>query len=211
MEQAAEQGFWDRTLEIWILGGWGMIPLALISFMLFTFAFYVWVSLRQRGAHKVSLQMMEKWVSNPALRQGHLGELIDYALGAHSLEEVDKRFQEIRVAEVEPVMQNMKLIKVCIAAAPLTGLLGTVTGMLSTFAALGSGGGGDDTMKLVAAGISEALFTTAQGLIIALPGIFIAFQLAGVRERYSAFLEHLESFCMQRIYRTESAARRIQA
>lgn len=209
MSTIPEVGFWDRTLEIWVLGGWGMIPLALISFMLFAFAFMVWASLRQRGAHKVSGDMMQKWVDNPALRRGHVGELIDYALGAKNLEEVDNRFKEIRVAEVEPVQQNMKLMKVCIAAAPLTGLLGTVTGMLATFAALGSGGGGDDTMKLVAAGISEALFTTAQGLIIALPGLFVAFQLGGMRDRYSAFLEHLESACMQRIYREQTTLRNL--
>ena len=68
-------------------------------------------------------------------------------------------------------------MKICVSAAPLMGLLGTVTGMLATFAALASGSGGDKTMSLVAEGISEALITTETGLVIALPGLFLQYQL----------------------------------
>jgi biopolymer transport protein ExbB/TolQ len=51
-------------------------------------------------------------------------------------------------------------------AAPLFGMAGTVTGMISSFKAIASAGGLD--AGLVAAGISEALITTAAGLLIAL-------------------------------------------
>jgi len=53
--------------------------------------------------------------------------------------------------------------------ATLMGLLGTITGMINAFNAIAASGTGDP--KIVAAGISEALITTATGLIIAIPSV----------------------------------------
>ena len=53
--------------------------------------------------------------------------------------------------------------------APLLGLLGTITGMIKAFESIAEAGTGDP--KVVAGGISEALITTATGLIIAIPAI----------------------------------------
>ena len=92
-------------------------------------------------------------------------------------------------------------MKVCVTAAPLLGLLGTVMGMLTTFGALASGSGGEKTMAMVAGGISEALITTETGLVIALPGLFMQYQLARKYERYKAFLAHLETVCTQGVHR----------
>ena len=66
-----------------------------------------------------------------------------------------------------------KLIMTIVAAAPLTGLLGTVMGMIETFDSLmdanlfSQGGGG------IAGGISQALFTTQMGLVVAIPGLLM--------------------------------------
>jgi biopolymer transport protein ExbB len=51
--------------------------------------------------------------------------------------------------------------------APLLGLLGTVTGIIKAFAAIYEGGMGDP--RVLSGGISEALLTTAAGLIVAIP------------------------------------------
>jgi biopolymer transport protein ExbB len=53
--------------------------------------------------------------------------------------------------------------------ATLMGLLGTITGMINAFNAIAASGTGDP--KIVAAGIAEALITTATGLIIAIPSV----------------------------------------
>ena len=58
-------------------------------------------------------------------------------------------------------------------AAPMMGLLGTVSGMIKAFGALETSGMGDPSA--LAGHISEALITTASGLIIALPAIFLYF------------------------------------
>jgi len=60
--------------------------------------------------------------------------------------------------------------------APLLGLLGTVTGNIEAFGILGSGGAVGDPGKL-ASGISEALLTTAAGLIVSIPATVFYNQL----------------------------------
>jgi biopolymer transport protein ExbB len=53
--------------------------------------------------------------------------------------------------------------------APLMGLLGTILGMITAFESIAESGTGDP--KVVAGGISQALITTATGLIIAIPSV----------------------------------------
>jgi len=62
---------------------------------------------------------------------------------------------------------RLMLIAVVAAVLPLLGLLGTVTGMIQTFGAIGSGSGANP--QLLAGGITQALLTTEAGLLTALP------------------------------------------
>jgi len=61
-----------------------------------------------------------------------------------------------------------------IAAAPLLGLLGTVSGMAKTFATL-SQKAADKSMEGLARGISEVLVATESGLLVALPALLLVF------------------------------------
>lgn len=63
------------------------------------------------------------------------------------------------------------------AIAPLLGLLGTVTGMIQVFSTIVNVGVGDPTA--LAGGISEALLTTAAGLIVAIPALIAYRYLRG--------------------------------
>jgi biopolymer transport protein ExbB len=110
-------------------------------------------------------------------------------------------FEELRTTEIAPFDRDLRVMKICVTAAPLLGLLGTVTGMLATFGALATGSGGEKTMGLVAEGISEALITTETGLIVALPGLFFQYLLSRRLERYKVFLAHLETICTQKLYK----------
>jgi biopolymer transport protein ExbB len=67
-----------------------------------------------------------------------------------------------------------KLLETIIAIAPLLGLLGTVTGLISTFGNLNIGGSGsaEETAK-AAAGIGEALITTAAGMLVAILALLV--------------------------------------
>ena len=65
--------------------------------------------------------------------------------------------------------KGMSLLGTVVNAAPQLGLLGTVTGMIAAFSALTRNG--TSSAKIVAGGISEALYTTAFGLIVAIPAL----------------------------------------
>lgn len=65
--------------------------------------------------------------------------------------------------------KGMSLLGTVVNAAPQLGLLGTVTGMIAAFSALTRNS--TSTAKIVAGGISEALYTTAFGLIVAIPAL----------------------------------------
>ena len=67
-----------------------------------------------------------------------------------------------------------KLLESIVGLAPLLGLLGTVTGLIATFASLKLGGAGSsaDTTK-AAAGIGEALIATASGMVVAILSLVI--------------------------------------
>lgn len=65
--------------------------------------------------------------------------------------------------------KGMSLLGTVVNAAPQLGLLGTVTGMIAAFSALTRNG--TSTAKIVVGGISEALYTTAFGLIVAIPAL----------------------------------------
>jgi len=62
-------------------------------------------------------------------------------------------------------------VTVIAAVAPLLGLLGTVTGMISTFDIITEFGTGDP--KMLSGGISEALVTTQLGLVVAIPCLLL--------------------------------------
>ncbi len=73
--------------------------------------------------------------------------------------------------ETPELEKGLSLIKLLAAVAPLLGLLGTVTGMISTFQSISLFGTGDP--KLMASGISQALVTTMLGLCVAIPLLFL--------------------------------------
>ncbi|TVR14011.1 MAG: hypothetical protein EA401_05400 [Planctomycetota bacterium] len=73
-------------------------------------------------------------------------------------------------AEVH-LSRGLRLLAVLAAAAPLLGLLGTVTGMIASFEALGAQAGAD--AERLSAGIGQALLTTELGLIVAVPTLIV--------------------------------------
>lgn len=78
-------------------------------------------------------------------------------------------------------------IIVIAAVSPLLGLLGTVTGMISTFDVITEFGTGDP--KLLSGGISIALVTTELGLIVAIPTLLMGNLLSGWAERITDDME----------------------
>ena len=76
--------------------------------------------------------------------------------------------------EIEQMMQRLNWISVCSALAPMLGLLGTVQGMIMTFATIAIQGVEISSLSLT---ISQALYTTAGGLTVAIPAITFFYAL----------------------------------
>jgi biopolymer transport protein ExbB len=199
--------FWAQAQSIWMAGGWAMIAIAVTALVMFAMGMHVYLKLRETGFLSVPERVWRRWIDHPDERRGPIGDLLDLVTVGRSFKEVSRMFQEVRTSEVVPFERDLRVMRICVGAAPLLGLLGTVTGMLATFGALATGSGGDKTMSLVAEGISEALITTETGLVIAIPGLFFQYQLATRFERYKAFLTHLETVCTQKIYQARSVQR----
>lgn len=100
------------------------------------------------------------------------------------LEEV---LQDRIIAVAPRVEQYLGALAVCAAAAPLLGLLGTVTGMIHTFQLITIFGTGD--ARTLSGGISEALITTQFGLLIAIPALLAQAWLSKRARRILAGLE----------------------
>jgi biopolymer transport protein ExbB len=195
------RSLWEQALSIWKSGGWAMYAIAGMALLMFALGMDVWIRLSGKGFASVREKTWRKWIDEPQKRKGPIGELLDFVTGGHSIEETAIFFEELYATEIVPFERDLRVMKICVGAAPLLGLLGTVTGMLATFGALATGSGGDKTMAMVAEGISEALVTTETGLVIALPGLFFQYQLTRKHERYKAFLAHLETVCNQKLYK----------
>lgn len=196
----------DRAIELWLSGGWAMIPLAINALILFGVGSQVWIRLKGKGFRGFRRSEWGRWITEPSERKGPIGALIGFAMEAADLKDLSVRFGEVHATELAPFNRDLKFMRRAVSTAPLLGLLGTVTGMLGTFEALALGSGGQKTMDLVAGGISEALITTETGLVIALPGVFLQFHLARQRDKYDAFLAHLETACAQTLYRLKQGA-----
>lgn len=192
---------WEQATHIWLSGGWAMVAIALIALVMFALGMHTHLKLKEKGFRSVPEKTWRRWIDHPGERKGRIGRLLDFVTVGRSLKETATLFKQLRLNEAAPFERDLRVMKTCVGAAPLVGLLGTVTGMLATFGALSSGSGGDRTMGLVAEGISEALVTTETGLVIALPGLFLQYQLSRKFEAYKAFLAHLETVCTQSLYR----------
>jgi biopolymer transport protein ExbB len=83
------------------------------------------------------------------------------------IDHVEKAIGEAGAVEMAFLEKGMVWLSTVTNVAPLIGFLGTVSGMINSFEAIAAAG--DVEPSIVAAGISEALITTAAGLIIAIP------------------------------------------
>ncbi|MDF7808191.1 MotA/TolQ/ExbB proton channel family protein [Pontiellaceae bacterium B12219] len=197
---------WEQALAIWASGGWAMIALAVDALIIFYMGSSIFFRIREKGYLYVTEKKMKRWVKEPEKGRGPVGRMIRFVMSANTLKEINIFFDELNQTEIAPINRDLKVMQTCVSIAPLLGLLGTVTGMLATFAALATGAGGDKTMGMVASGISEALITTETGLLIALPGLIFQYKLGREHQQYKAFLAHLNTVCSQRIFKESQHA-----
>ncbi len=192
----------DSVFEMVVAGGPVMIPLALCSLVALTCAFERALRLRARslgiaelerellpalasGGATAGLALLERH-STPAARVLRAGLS---RWDAPYLER-EKELEEAGLREVRGLSANLKPLVYVAMLAPLLGFLGTVYGMIVAFStvALSEGLG---RPELLAAGISQALVTTAAGLTIAVPTQVLYYWLKSRVERFARNVEEL--------------------
>jgi biopolymer transport protein ExbB len=77
---------------------------------------------------------------------------------------IQKEVEEATALELPMLEKNLVFLSTIASVATLLGLLGTVLGMITSFSALGEGGGGGSAANELSRGISEALYNTALGI-----------------------------------------------
>lgn len=104
----------------------------------------------------------------------------------HNQELLELTAQTIGNEELHKFERGLGILNTIVTASPLLGLMGTVTGIIKSFHAL-SVMGGNQAMQL-SLGISEALYTTAFGLGIAIPSLFFLNYFYSIVDRKAQFL-----------------------
>ena len=166
----------NQILEYMQSGGFVMWPLALCSLLLWWSLGFRFHTLK-RGSQANVRTLLRKFKSGirvkpKGLIDGAIVEAIiitkQYGANKISRKYIDDAFYKYTLT----LNTYKKLIHTLVAVAPLMGLLGTVIGMIETFDSLASAQLFSQTGG-IAGGISQALFTTQLGLVVAVPGLIL--------------------------------------
>mgnify|MGYP003117247222 FL=1 len=168
-------------LEIIQSGGWMMVPIIIASVLALAITVERFWTLRPgKIAPPDLLSQVWSWMKNKQLDSAKIRTLKDSSpLGnvlaaglinsRHGRQIMKESIEEVASHEIHEMERYLNALGTIAAVAPLMGLLGTVIGMIKVFAEIMAQGTGQ--ANLLAGGISEALITTADGLVIAIPAL----------------------------------------
>lgn len=91
------------------------------------------------------------------------------------IEQIEKGLEESSGIELSKPFTWINMLNTIGSIAPMIGLLGTVTGMIGAFTVLTESGMGGESSKQMAGNIGSALWTTAAGLVVAIPTLISYF------------------------------------
>jgi len=136
---------------------------------------------RNDDAVEMMLSGVESGQSGKALEDGRKSrdttvQVLCYGL-LHRRHGLTEAMQVRASEEVASMRRGLLVLDTITTMAPLLGILGTVTGIIKSFELLGSGDVPDP--RAISVGISEALITTAAGLVVALPTLAMLNYLVG--------------------------------
>lgn len=168
-------------LELIQAGGWVMWPILLCSII--SLAIIVerfWSLQRKRIAPRHLLNQVWQWarggqIDNQRLQElrksSPLGRILAAGLTnrRHEREVMKESIEEIGSHVAHELDRFLNTLGTIASITPLLGLLGTVLGMIKVFTVITVQGVGD--AAVLADGISEALLTTAAGLMVAIPSL----------------------------------------
>ena len=168
-------------LEIVQAGGWLMVPIIACSVVAAAIILErLWTLQPKRVLPKDLTAQVWGWVKKNQLNPKHiqsihqsspLGEILAAGLANRDRdrERIKEAIEDTGRHVVHELERYLNSLGTIAAISPLLGLLGTVIGMVTVFAAITTHGVGNPTV--LAGGISQALITTAAGLSVAIPAL----------------------------------------
>jgi biopolymer transport protein ExbB len=178
----------DSGMSLWGLfqaGGWAMYVLLLLSIAGIGLIFYNLLMIREKPFLRSDLaaklapaleslnfdEARQICDDNPAVLTNIVGSGLDRIDGQHiDPDSMKEAMEESSTEELAAPFVMINMLSVVATLSPMVGLLGTVSGMIKAFNAIAQQGMGQP--QLLADNISEALITTASGLIVAVPAMF---------------------------------------
>jgi biopolymer transport protein ExbB len=187
--------FGGTFVKIFNDGGFVMWPLLLFSVLSVIFIIERWLALRKAkiNVNEFLAKTRKELIVNRSVKnaikvcedyRGPVPSILKAGLLKYGQprEDVERTIENAALYEMGRLERNLVWLASIANVAPLLGFFGTVVGMIKSFEALAEAGLSNP--GLVAAGISEALITTAAGLFVAIPA-----QLA-----YNFFMSRINTF-----------------
>ena len=192
-------------------GGWFMLPLLICSVLLISIVIErIWflqkrlvspegllrTFINHSKDQSITIQQQDSYVESSSL-----GELL---VAAYRFKDKPRNIVEDKVVEASSnirmkLERNLNMLGIIASISPLLGLLGTVVGMITVFANINLVDGSSNS-DLLASGISEALITTAFGLLVAVPGLIfykyfsarVKLHMLNMQNELSKFVDFLD-------------------
>jgi biopolymer transport protein ExbB len=193
---------YTHLLAIVLHGGLVMIPLlasSVVALSVIVERLYFWRRLRSRAVDRKILSLVAEGDLPQAMQTANasrhrVARVLGAGLAAKHLSPA--AMQAAAQAELSQARRYLPILDTVITLAPLLGLLGTITGMISAFGIVSEAGLGQP--HAITGGIAEALIATATGLLIAIMTLIPynyfrskVEQLTGVLEEQATRLELL--------------------
>ncbi|NJL47960.1 MAG: MotA/TolQ/ExbB proton channel family protein [Leptolyngbyaceae cyanobacterium SM2_5_2] len=179
-------------IVMWPLLGFSILAIALIVERL---TFWLRVNRRQR---QVMRDIIQTYRTNPTHVFSKLKQNADLPIARIFLEALEiegaspKQFHMALASAMQAELPHLRrfntVFATIIAVSPLLGLLGTILGLIASFSALQLGDIGANTAA-VTGGISEALISTAAGLVVAIFTLLFANLFKGLYKRQLALIQ----------------------
>lgn len=189
------------VFDWFIRGGivmWPMLLCSIIALSIIIERIVFWLKLLPRQKSFVEQAFAEERWQPDALRRLvnensdiPLGRMFGAALSVKADDEGSFRLalEGAAKGEIPRLRRYVAILDTIVTLSPLLGLLGTVIGLINSFASLGLGTEASSRGLEVAGGISEALIATATGMIVALVTLIFASTFRGLARQQISVME----------------------
>ncbi len=169
-------------------GGWAMYPLGILSMSAFALTIYNFIALRKQDffddevasqlGDKLNQLNLEGATALCEQKPSPLTRIVSHGLDSVKGGHVDtelfrQRLEAGSSKELAKPFVVINYLSIIASIAPMVGLLGTVSGMVKAFDSIATIGMGQP--EVLAGNISEALITTASGMLVGIPAMFFFF------------------------------------